>query len=844
VVPEPGQTIERYVIEAELGRGGMAVVYRVRHARLGSLHALKVLTISSAGLQRRLLQEGQAQATLRHPHVVSVTDVIDVHGQPGLVMEYVEGPTLEAWLDDHRPDLAESERIFRAILSAVEAAHAAGLVHRDLKPANVLLAPASGGLIPKVADFGLAKAVEEDHSGHQATRSGVAMGTPRYMAPEQVRDARRVDRRADVFSLGCILYELVTGEAAFEGPDVLSVFNRVCAGDFRAPEALVPDLPPAVLTAIRGCLVVDAERRIPDCATLRAVLEGAPYDIPPPSNDPRPTLAPAGSFRSDETWAGASTVDLGDRAPKHQGKAKSPSLSPPIRRWGLAAGVAVLGGVGLAVAGLGVGLFFGVRAWAVAQVHTSVAEISGGDAKVGGVWLGLTGIELSDLVVQGRDGRNVANIKSIRLDGPGLFLGLGPVRRAVATGVLLELRQDSQGWMTPAATNAVALRERADQARFGPVDVVVGDLSLAARAPDGTLDATVENIEILGLRRDSAGFAADSWAVSNLAVRDERPVLSVGSLRGNGQETRVEGLDLWIRTRRDGFLDWPPVVVDAVPTWMGGKADQVAWPADLPLSSVLSSASIVVGRGTVQVVDNAHASRDVTWVVDLEEGRVFAEGDDARLTARGRNGDAELSLDVRRTSSGEVAAHLDVAGLALERLEPYLSQSLAQNRVVVSGGTVRASIDIDEHGEAVGWAAAVEVASPTFVSATGVAGDVPARSRRLLQARDRVTAAGEGLGVLRDPSFTPVRDLVAVVSGALFDPPTSRLARLLQPRPSPAPRSNAPPPEPTPNPTPEDGGDVESVPPTMPKDLEERWRKRQEAARRWIEEATRQVPKK
>lgn len=292
---ELGQTLDRYTVVDELGRGGMAVVYRVRHTTLGSEHALKILTIHGASIRERLVLEGRVQAGLRHPNIVAVTDVIDVDGSPGLVMEYVAGPSLEQWLHHNKPDLATAERLFRGVLAGVRRAHRVGLVHRDLKPGNVLLETTEEGVIPKVADFGLAKALESG-GGMNRTRTGIAMGTPAYMAPEQIRDAKNVDERADIFSLGCILYELVVGQAPFEGPDVLSIFNSVCEGRYVSVTERVP-VSPHLEEAIQGCLQVDREQRIPHCDALLEVLGGGPWSpslaasvtAPPP-----PTLHPGG----------------------------------------------------------------------------------------------------------------------------------------------------------------------------------------------------------------------------------------------------------------------------------------------------------------------------------------------------------------------------------------------------------------------------------------------------------------------------------------------------------------------------------------------------------------------
>ncbi|MFN7144910.1 MAG: serine/threonine-protein kinase, partial [Myxococcota bacterium] len=271
----PGQVVDRYIVEEELGRGGMATVYRVRHDALGSLHALKVLTVEDPADRQRLLQEGRTQASLRHPNIVAVTDIVDIEGRPALVLEFVPGLSLDAWLRANRPSLAEAERLFRQILAGVSLAHRQGLVHRDLKPANILLDPSGGELVAKVADFGIVKMLRDD-APLLATGTGTTLGTPSYMAPEQIRDSKAVDARTDVFALGCILYELVCGRRAFVGEDILSLFNAIVDGRFEPPERIVPDLPERFGTAIRGCLTTSPNARIQGCEQLGAVLGGQP----------------------------------------------------------------------------------------------------------------------------------------------------------------------------------------------------------------------------------------------------------------------------------------------------------------------------------------------------------------------------------------------------------------------------------------------------------------------------------------------------------------------------------------------------------------------------------------
>jgi hypothetical protein len=299
----PGRVIERYRVEEVLGEGGTAVVYRVKHLHLGTDHALKVMTMTGSQAGPRLLLEGRVQAALRHPNVVAVTDVLELDGSYGLLMEYVPPPSLSVWIRDRGPQRAEvAEMIFRGIVEGVRHAHAYGLVHRDLKPANVLLARADTGLQPKVADFGLARLLDED--SHRHTRSGLAMGTPQYMAPEQFRDAKTVDRRADLFSLGCILHELLSGQPAFPWSDMIGVYEAMVNG---RRDALPASVPPRLIAVIDGCLAPDREQRVPDCGTLLTMLDGSARG---------PTLVPkAGQwFDAADLAAPPSKISLGSLA--------------------------------------------------------------------------------------------------------------------------------------------------------------------------------------------------------------------------------------------------------------------------------------------------------------------------------------------------------------------------------------------------------------------------------------------------------------------------------------------------------------------------------------------------
>lgn len=798
-----GSTLERYIVEAEIGRGGMAVVYRVRHATLGSLHALKLLSLTSRSLQDRLLQEGQVQANLRHPNVVSVTDVLDVEGQSGLLMEYVEGPSLEDWLHGYRPTFEQAEDLFRGIVSAVEVAHAKDLVHRDLKPANVLLAPLSGGFMPKVTDFGLAKALAESGSG-PGTRSGVAMGTPKYMAPEQIRDAGGVDRRADLFSLGCILYELVAGQPPFDGPDVLSVFNRVATGAY---DPLPADVPPHLAQAIHGCLVVDARARIPDCATLRAVLDGAAFeaDYSPSSasisSSVGGTLLPQ-SFggSSSETWS--PELAAGSPRPSEPGSVPStdrseavvasvPSMEPPgtslpepdrkpgrKARWLLSGAALVgLGGVAAAVL-LGVGgaaAWMGLQSWHHGAVTSALEAHTGGEALVGAVELGLNHVTLRDVRVDGRDGASVLHAPRITVHGKSrwFLLGLDEIDDLKVHGLTVDLRQDADGWVLPDRTLAVLQGESAGN-DAPPFDLEMFDTRLKARTERGVLTARVDLIDFNEISLDAAGWKADRLWVEGVHVDGAQPIGSFVSLEMLPGEARIRGVDAWVRSRRDGRLDLPPVLADGVPRYFGGELESGgrSWFEQVADALPVKVDAIRLESGQVHVVDTAHAVRDVTWTVDLDQASAQREGHDWRLIGQGRlghgrEGEGRALLDGGVDAEGRFQARVDLRDVPLADLSPYLDQDLGERGVKVDQGSVEGVFMLEETGAALGWQGMVALEDVRLKAV-----DRPPRGRaaRLLFPRDEVDVEVSGLGVLSDPSYQPIEDIRVATVAALLAP--------------------------------------------------------------------------
>jgi Tol biopolymer transport system component/tRNA A-37 threonylcarbamoyl transferase component Bud32 len=266
-----GEKLGPYEILAPIGAGGMGEVYRSRDTRLRRIVAIKV---ARETFSERFEREARAVAALNNPHICQIYDI----GPNYLVMELVEGGTLAEKLSSGPIPLAEALHIARQILEALEAAHEKGIVHRDLKPANIKITP--DGVV-KVLDFGLAKIIERPKSPDNstvldsetltmeaATQAGVVMGTAAYMAPEQAR-GEAVDKRADIWSFGVVLYELVTGRLLFKGKTLTDTLAAVLTVE--------PDwsrVPGEVLPLLRRCLAKDPKRRLRDIADAGAFLEG------------------------------------------------------------------------------------------------------------------------------------------------------------------------------------------------------------------------------------------------------------------------------------------------------------------------------------------------------------------------------------------------------------------------------------------------------------------------------------------------------------------------------------------------------------------------------------------
>jgi len=292
-------TLGSYKIESLIGRGGMGEVYRARDTGLDRSVAIKVLPESFAANPERVARferEARLLATLSHQNIAGIHGLEEQDGMRYLVLELVEGVTLKDHLEKGATPVEETLRICCQIADAVAAAHEKGIIHRDLKPANIMITPDD---TVKVLDFGIAKALDPAGtstglayaatlSADHHTAAGTMVGTPAYMSPEQAR-GKPIDKRSDIWSFGCVLYECLTGEIAFGGETVTDTLAKILERDpdyTRIPAAT----PPTIQMLLRRCLAKDRKKRLHDIGDARVQIEEAIAD---PSGS---TLGLSGSY--------------------------------------------------------------------------------------------------------------------------------------------------------------------------------------------------------------------------------------------------------------------------------------------------------------------------------------------------------------------------------------------------------------------------------------------------------------------------------------------------------------------------------------------------------------------
>jgi hypothetical protein len=375
VVLPVGTRLGKYEIVRLLGAGGMGAVYEASHTEIGKRVAVKVLGSAIAavpGARVRFLREAQLTSKVRHPNIVDVTDMGNEGGQAFLVMEFLEGQDLAQRLAvAKKMPQAELVDIMLPVCSAVSAAHAAGIIHRDLKPQNIFLAQGPHGMQPKVLDFGISKGTDKVSAG-TLTGTGAMIGTPFYLAPEQIMDGKSAGSASDEYALGVILYECLTGQRPFESDNLFMVFQAIVNGAPPPPRLLRPDLAPQLERVILRAMNVDPKQRFTSVNQLGRMLLSFASD--------RARMLWADAFGVDtpeEATALAAWKDgtaAKDKARENNRDQTRPMLEPPPgsaaaavatwdvgktpRRPGLTAKVGVVAG---AVAALGLGVMLLAR---------------------------------------------------------------------------------------------------------------------------------------------------------------------------------------------------------------------------------------------------------------------------------------------------------------------------------------------------------------------------------------------------------------------------------------------------------------------------------------------------
>ncbi|MEM8931286.1 MAG: protein kinase [Acidobacteriota bacterium] len=345
-------TIGPYRVDGPLGQGGMGEVHHGHDDRLDRPVALKRVRARghvSDTVRERFRREARALARVRHPCVVEVYDWIEGAAGDWLVMELVEGESLQARLRRERVPLRQALEIGRDVAAGLAAVHAEGIVHRDVKPDNVMVMPPEGRV--KLLDFGLAKRVEPVDGatlGDTLSATGQILGTVRFMSPEQA-SGRPVDQRSDCFSLGVLLYEMLTGVAPFRGDNTVETLTRICTIHETPIRDLEPDLPIEVAERVHGLLVKEPERRTASASEIAADLDRMLRTL-----DSTSIVRPAAVETSYDGLADVPTVDsdggLSDRSRPEVQPERRASVSPPSRRSAMPAlRIIVLASIGAGV---------------------------------------------------------------------------------------------------------------------------------------------------------------------------------------------------------------------------------------------------------------------------------------------------------------------------------------------------------------------------------------------------------------------------------------------------------------------------------------------------------------
>jgi len=346
---DKGYEVAGWTIDDLLHQGSMATTYRVHRGNEATPHVLKLLFVRDPSFQERLRRAADVLVSVRHPNLVPVVGLVEHEGMQGIVSRYIDGTDLATWASAEQRPLPEVIKVFRQLTLGLRAAHDHGLVHRNLKPGKVLIDLTGRA---HLHDFMLGKVVSTDPD-KAVTQLGTTFGTPQYMAPEQFRGAAGVDERADLFSLGCLLFELVAGRRAFDGQGLMEIYQQVSHGEREDLTEVRVDVPPALEQLVADLTRPDPAQRPASAQEviarlgqpeLRALISPSHSTATPvsalttdhPSSSPesRPAAPRARVSRSEPSPSvpQAARAILDDREQQALGAPRVMASAPPLRR--------------------------------------------------------------------------------------------------------------------------------------------------------------------------------------------------------------------------------------------------------------------------------------------------------------------------------------------------------------------------------------------------------------------------------------------------------------------------------------------------------------------------------